>query len=266
MKTFFLFHDNELQYLKADWAAARYPFDGFVVISRERAWWGQYLWRRARRIGFFKVLDELLLRLYWVVVKGPSDRREMRRLKDEIRADLPADYERPPVHKVGNINGPEGIELLQRLQPDVCVLMVSPILNKKVFSIPPLGMLVFHPGVTPEYKGPHSAFWATLREEYWGIGWSLLRVDEGIDTGPVLAQGSAKNIDPLHDSHVIMQHVSHIEGLAGVIDTLRQLEAGESPRVDLEGREGLYHTHPGISDYLKLRKVLRARRKATIRT
>jgi methionyl-tRNA formyltransferase len=66
--------------------------------------------------------------------------------------------------------------------------MVHPILSKETFSIPPLGMLVFHPGVTPEYRGPHSAFWATMNNEFWGIGWSLLRIDEGIDTGQVLAQ------------------------------------------------------------------------------
>jgi folate-dependent phosphoribosylglycinamide formyltransferase PurN len=260
MKTFFLFHNDPLQYLKADWAAARYPFDGFIVITKERAWWGEYLWKRARRLGFAKVLDEVLLRIYWILFKNVSDHRDMRKLMVKMRNELPSDYKRPPVYRVHSVNSSESIDLLRRVKPDVCVLMVSQILSKNVFSLSRLGMLVFHPGLTPEYGGPHSAFWATLNRELWGIGWSLLRIDEGIDTGQVIAQGSAKSVDPLRESHVIMQHKSHVEGLAGVVVALRALEAGESPKVSMDGRRTGYYTHPGLTDYLKLRRVLKTLR------
>src|SRR5437867_12331867 len=127
--------------------------------------------------------------------------------------------------------------------------MVSQILSKAVFSVPRLGMLVYHPGLTPEYRGPHSAFWATLNREFWGIGWSLLRVDQGIDTGPVIAQGSAKSVDPLRESYVIMQHKSHAEGLAGEVQALRKFEVGESPRVSMNGRREDEYDHTGFTDY-----------------
>jgi methionyl-tRNA formyltransferase len=140
------------------------------------------------------------------------------------------------VHYIDNINSDAGRQVLRDLQPDVCVLMMHPILSKKTFTIPPLGMLVFHPGVTPEYRGPHSAFWATMNNELWGIGWSLLRVDEGIDTGPVLAEGSCTSVNPLVDSHVMMQHQSHVDGTRHEIDVLRQLERGEQPRVQMINR------------------------------
>src|SRR5258708_28865886 len=58
MKTYFLFHDHWTQYIKADWAASQYPFDGFVVIKKTRPWFGADLLRRAKRIGFCKLLDE----------------------------------------------------------------------------------------------------------------------------------------------------------------------------------------------------------------
>jgi methionyl-tRNA formyltransferase len=156
---------------------------------------------------------------------------------------------------IHDINSAEAEGLLKRLNPDVCVLMVNVILKKKIFSIPRLGMLVFHPGLTPEYRGPHSAFWATLNQQFWGIGWSLLRVNEGIDTGDVLAQGSAV-VDPLTQGHVYMQHKSHVDGLPLVVETLRKLEAGEQPVVEGRGRKSSNYTHPGITDYMKLRKVL----------
>ena len=219
-----------------------------MVIGRERPWWGKYLWKRAKRIGFRKVADEVFLRLYWVLFRSREDNRILRRMMDDLKRDIPADFVRPPVHRVDNINSAESVALFERLAPDVCVLMVHPIIREEVFSIPEHGMLVFHPGVTPEYRGPHSAFWAVLNEEFWGIGWSLLRINAGIDTGQVLAQESAEDIAPLDDSHIVMQHQSHVEGLPVVLDVLRLIEAGKTPEVPMEGRVSSNYTHPGWSD------------------
>ena len=245
MRVFYLFHDHWYQYMKADLLASQYPIEGFVVIHRKRDVWHRYLWKRAKRIGFFKVLDELALRLYWTLFMSWKDHGNLKDLIGEMQRSLPTSYQRPPVHHIDNINSDVGRQVLKDLKPDVCVLMVHPILSTKTFSIPRLGMLVFHPGVTPEYRGPHSAFWATMNNEFWGIGWSLLRVDEGIDTGPVLAQGSCTSVRPLQESHVMMQHVSHVDGTKHVADVLCQLERGEQPRVEMINRRSTNYTHPG---------------------
>jgi hypothetical protein len=257
MRAFYLFHDDWYQYMKADLLASQYPMTGFVVVRRKRDVWYRYLWKRAARVGWFKVLDELVFRLYWTLFKSWSDRRDLRQLMAKVKSTLPASYQRPPIHYIDNINSDAGREVLRSLNPDVCVLMIHPILSKKTFSIPPLGMLVFHPGVTPEYRGPHSAFWATMNNEFWGIGWSLLRVDAGIDTGPVLAQGSCTGVSPLEDSHVMMQHVSHIDGTRSVAGVLRQLEQGEDPRVEMINRRSTNYTHPGITEYVRFLGIRR---------
>jgi methionyl-tRNA formyltransferase len=262
MRTLFLFHDHWAQYIKADWAASQFRFDGFVVIKQRRPWFGSYLLRRARRIGLRKVADEVLLRVAYLLSRGPGDAIRLRKLLGDLRRRLPATYRRPPIYRVHDINSEDAIALLRGLAPDVCVLMVNVILKERVFSIPRLGMLVFHPGLTPEYRGPHSAFWATLNQEFWGIGWSLLRVDRGIDTGTVLAQGSATDIDPLTETHVFMQHKSHVEGIAGVVETLRRLAAGEDPAVDTSGRVNMNYTHPGLSDYFRYRRVVKELKRA----
>ena len=261
MRVFYLFHDNWYQYVKADLLASQYPITGFVVIRRKRDLWYRYLWKRAERLGFFKVLDELGLRLCWTLFKSWGDHRSLKHLIAETQRSLPSSYQRPPVHHIDNINSDAGRQVLRELEPDVCVLMVHPILSKKTFSIPPLGMLVFHPGVTPEYRGPHSAFWATVNNEFWGIGWSLLRVDEGIDTGPVLAQGSCTSVHPLEETHVMMQHVSHIEGTRHVAKVLRRLERGEQPRVELVNRRSTNYTHPGLTEYIRFLRVRRELRR-----
>ena len=263
MRTFFLLHDDWYQYIKADLLASQYPFDGFVVIRRKRPWWGEYLWKRGRRIGFAKVIDELLLRLYMKFIRGAKERRLLNELMAEVQQQIPASYKRPPVYHIRNINSREGQAALRELAPDVCVLMVHPVLSTKTFTIPRLGMLVFHPGVTPEYRGPHSAFWAEMNNEFWGIGWSLLKVDAGIDTGAVLAQGSSHSARPPGDSYLIMQHMSHIDGVPHVAEVLRRLDRGEHPRTPMINRKSTNYTHPGLTDYVVLRRRLAQLRAGT---
>jgi folate-dependent phosphoribosylglycinamide formyltransferase PurN len=262
MKTYFLFHDHWTEYIKADWAAARFPFDGFVVVERTRAGAIPFLWRRARRLGIRKVADELLLRLYYVLFQSRREGRMLRAFMAEVQRGIPATYQRPPVHRIYDINSAESEALLKRLAPDVCVLMLMPIVKKKILSIPPLGMLVFHPGIVPEYRGTHAAFWAVLNRDFSRIGWSLLRIDTGVDTGAVLAQAGTRNADPFTESHVFLAHKSHVDGLPGVVETLRRLAAGERPQVSTEGRQSHNYTHPGFSDYLKYRKALKQARRS----
>ena len=257
MKTAYLFHDIWTHYVKADWLAAHYPIDCFVIIKKTRPWWGKFLWMRARRLGFSKVFDEVILRIYWLLFKSFSDYIKAKRLLERIRLDIPENYVRPPTYHIFDINSSKAELLLNTLAPDVCVLTVHTLINENIFTVPRLGMLVFHPGITPEYRGPHSAFWATLDNQVWGIGWSLLRVNKGIDTGTVLRQGSATGIDPLTQTHIYMQHKSHVDGLPHVVDVLRRLERGEWPHVPTEGRPSTNHTHPGMTDYIKLRRVLK---------
>lgn len=261
MKTYFLFHDKWTEHIKADWAAAHFPFDGFVVIEKTRDWFVPFLWRRSRRLGIRKVADELLLRAYYVLFQSRRDVRMLRQFMAEVQRDIPAGYQRPPVYRVSDINSDGAEALLRRLAPDVCILMVMPILKRKILSIPRLGMLVFHPGLTPEYRGAHPAFWAVLNGEFSQIGWSLLRIDAGIDTGSVLAQGIAGGADPLTESHVFLGHRAHVEGLPGVVETLRRLQGGERPDISTAGRQNHNYTHPGWTDYLKLRKVLKQLRR-----
>jgi len=261
MKTYFLFHDKWTEYVKADWAAAHFPIDGFVVIEKTRDWFVPFLWSRMRRLGVRKVADELLLRAYYILFQSRRDARMLRRCMAEVQREIPAGYQRPPVYGVSDINSEEAEALLRRLAPDVCVLMVMPILKRKILSIPRLGMLVFHPGVTPEYRGTHAAFWTVLNGDFSRIGWSLLRIDAGVDTGSVLAQGAASNADPFTESHVVLAHRAHVAGLPGVVETLRRLQAGEHPSVSTEGRKSRNYTHPGWTDYRKYRKVIRQLRR-----
>lgn len=204
--------------------------------------------------------DEILWRLAYRFSERTQDHEHERQLVADGRLAIPASYQRPPVHTLESINSDEGEALLRELKPDVCVIMLNVMLKKRIFSIPPLGMLIFHPGLAPEYRGVHCGLWAVANNDMERLGWSLLRIDEGVDTGPILAQGTAKTADPSRESYQIMQHRAQLDGLPEVVATMERLARGERPLVDVTGRASHTYTHPGLSDYLRYRRVLRGYR------
>ena len=59
------------------------------------------------------------------------------------------------------------------------------ILKERIFAVPRPGTYVLHPGICPEYRNAHGAFWALARRDLDKVGLTLLRIDKGVDTGPV---------------------------------------------------------------------------------
>lgn len=250
-----------MQDLKADLIASQFPVSAFVHVKERRAPAHQYFLRRLKRFGWAKVANEAAWRLAYRFTEYQQDREQERQLVEDGRRAVPATYERPPVHTVDSITSPEGQKLLESLKPDVCIIMLNVMLPKRIFNIPRHGMLIFHPGLVPEYRGVHCGMWAVANDDVSRIGWSLLRIDEGVDTGPVLAQGVAKTIDPSRENYSIMQHKAQLDGVPDVVAAMERLAAGEQPQVLTSGRVSGHYTHPGLTDYLRYRRVLRRYRR-----
>jgi methionyl-tRNA formyltransferase len=263
MRTFFILHENEVQLAKADWIASRFPFTGFIIVRNTRPPVLPTLWKRIRKRGLIQTLDEAAFKVYWRLVRSARDQKQIAIMTEELRHEVLDHYERPPVYYVDDINSKQCETLLKQLNPDVCLLILAPIVRKAIFAIPRLGMFVYHPGVAPEYRGVHTAFWAVANQEPEYAGWTLLKIDAGIDTGPILAQGSlfadGRMEDPA-ESHDLLQHRAQIEGLPAVVDVLSQLRVGEWPLVSRQGRPSRYYSHPGLSDYIRWKRSLRQSR------
>jgi methionyl-tRNA formyltransferase len=93
-----------------------------------------------------------------------------------------------PILYFEKINTQETVEELRKLQPDLFVLCgYNKILKMPVISIPPLGTINLHGGKLPEYRGAAPLNWQIIHGETSG-GCSIIYVDEGIDTGDIIAQ------------------------------------------------------------------------------
>lgn len=72
-------------------------------------------------------------------------------------------------------------------QPDLLVIYgFNWILPPAVFDIPRFGAINIHPSLLPRYRGPAPELWA-IRNGDADLGVSVHQVDEGVDTGPILA-------------------------------------------------------------------------------
>jgi methionyl-tRNA formyltransferase len=86
------------------------------------------------------------------------------------------------------VRKPELAERLRALQVDVAVVVAyGRILPKPVLDAPRLGCVNVHASLLPKLRGAAPIQWAILRGETHS-GVCLMRMDEGMDTGPVLAR------------------------------------------------------------------------------
>ena len=88
-----------------------------------------------------------------------------------------------------SLRAPEAVLGLVELKPHVIIVAAfGQILPPKVLDIPPLGCLNIHPSLLPKYRGPSPIATAILNgDEETGV--SIMLMDEGLDTGPILSQG-----------------------------------------------------------------------------
>jgi methionyl-tRNA formyltransferase len=110
-----------------------------------------------------------------------------------------------------------------------------------------------HPGVCPEYRNAHGCFWAKASGDYDNVGMTLLRIDKGVDTGPIF--GYFRVVSDPHESHVVTQHRVVTEHLDAIRDTLLRIEAGTAIPVDTTGRRSATWGQPWLSAHLAMRRA-----------
>lgn len=93
-----------------------------------------------------------------------------------------------PVYQPDNIGDEKEIERLKGLKPDALVVVAyGRLLPRKVLDIPKCGALNLHPSLLPRHRGASPIASAILAgDEETGV--TLMILDEGTDTGPILAQ------------------------------------------------------------------------------
>jgi methionyl-tRNA formyltransferase len=129
-----------------------------------------------------------------------------------------------PLLEVGRVRDGEGFDALDAMEPDAIVVVAyGEILTPDVLDIPRLGAVNVHFSVLPRWRGAAPVQRAILEgDEVTGV--TLMLMDEGLDTGPILATIES-TIDPDEDAGSLGSRLAAM-GADVLPDTLRGLEDG----------------------------------------
>jgi hypothetical protein len=116
-------------------------------------------------------------------------RRGVQRRAERRQPDLAAICRAGGVELVhaDNVNRPEGRDLLQRLAPQVLVMMGCRILKAETLAVAPLA-LNFHTGLLPDYRGGDTIFWAMRNGRPDRVGYSIHQAVVELDGGQVFVE------------------------------------------------------------------------------
>lgn len=93
-----------------------------------------------------------------------------------------------PVHQPEKVRAPEVQQLLEKLVPDVIVIIAyGQIIPARLLSIPKHGWINLHASLLPKYRGAAPINWPIVNGAT-RTGLTTMRIDAGMDTGDMLLQ------------------------------------------------------------------------------
>ena len=124
------------------------------------------------------------------------------------------------------VNSPDAIRAVEDVRPLIAVAAGAGILRRQILAVPRLGTLNAHMGLLPAYRGMNACEWSAFHGD--SIGCSVLWVDDGIDTGPIIATRRV-DVDACRSIADLRARVDECQ-LDLLDDTLRSIvERGISP-------------------------------------
>ncbi len=92
------------------------------------------------------------------------------------------------LHFPDDLHNPELLGRMRELGADLGLVYGGPIIRRELYSLPRLGTLGIHHGLTPEYRGKKTTFWAMYNGEKC-VGVTIQKVADGLDRGDIVAEG-----------------------------------------------------------------------------
>jgi methionyl-tRNA formyltransferase len=141
----------------------------------------------------------------------------------------------------------EATETIRRVAPEVAVAACFPWrLPRAARETPPLGILNVHPSLLPRGRGPEPVFW-TLRRGEPVTGVTIHRMDEGFDTGPIVAQAEMPTPEGI-GAPALERDLMTLGGNL-LVDELPELAAGGLDPQPQPSHGATYAPVPGPADW-----------------
>ena len=134
------------------------------------------------------LIDHPLVSLAAVVTAPPRPYGRRQRPRPSPVASRAAELGVPKLLEPPRLRSPEVVEEIAALAPRLLVLAdYGQIVPRALLDLPPHGALNLHPSLLPRHRGASPIAAAILAGDR-ETGVTIIRMDEGLDTGPIVAQ------------------------------------------------------------------------------
>jgi len=202
--------------------------------------------RRMRKLGFFKVMGQLLFLV--IGMRFISDRPKKRFIRQHISI---AKNLKIPSQVIASVHDPSFIEEISQIECDFVVINGTRILSSTLIDHLKVPILNIHVGITPAYRGVHGGYWALYDNKPHLCGTTLHYVDKGIDTGKVIDQAIVKM--DRKDNFKSYPLKQYLKGLEMLLQFLGDRQEKTCELVELLSSKTKLHYHPTIWQYVSKR-------------
>jgi folate-dependent phosphoribosylglycinamide formyltransferase PurN len=250
--------DVRVMMLVGDYDTSRIMYNGIKeeynvvsILLEDKPSPKQFLLRRIKKLGYMKVLGQVL----FMILSKPLLRASQTRIEG-IKRSFELDSGSFPetlLRKVSSVNDGEVMRILQELNPDVVVVNGTRIIAKKILSSVSCPFLNTHAGITPRYRGVHGGYWALTQKDPEHCGVTVHFVEQGIDTGQILYQDI---IQPTKDDNFYTYvYLQYAKAIPLMIKAIRDVVSRDFRPVEGDPPSKLW-SHPSLLEYIKYRILL----------
>ena len=130
-------------------------------------------------------------------------------------------------------------EAYLELRPDLVILaFVTDIITETLLDIPPLGTICYHPSLLPRHRGASGINWAVIQGDT-RTGLTILWVDKGIDTGPILLQKEIE-ITPQDTTGSLYFNSLFPLGIEAIVEAVELIKSGKAPKISQDDALATY--------------------------
>jgi len=144
-----------------------------------------------------------------------------------------------PFFRPNLMKNPQIYDAYLKLQPDLAILaFVTGIIPEKLLTVPSLGTICYHPSILPRHRGASAINWAIIQGDT-RTGLTILWVDKGIDTGPILLQKEVE-ISPDETTGSLYFNTLFAMGVNAMVEAVELIKKGKAPRIPQDESKATY--------------------------
>ena len=147
------------------------------------------------------------------------------------------------------INEPETIDKIRQFSPDIGIsVLFDYIFKKEIIDLFPGGIVNLHPAYLPYNRGQYPNVWSIIEETPSGV--TLHYVDEGIDTGKIIARGKVV-VEPIDTGMTLYKKLEQ-KSVELFKKTWPLIKTGNIQKIEQNLDNGTYHR---TSDIKKIDEI-----------